>query len=224
MKSLWFLLLLAAEMVAFGQDSEHASGNEANRSNLSYSLTTGIGARTDSFGEFTVAASYILQPRSVLTFSVMSLDGTVHEKSNRTVDGSDLYYVGITTQKKGSAFALSYKQFFTDSFYVEGGLDHASVEGEFRISKDVLASTESLSVDLGRYTKISALVQIGHQWQWKSFTLGTSWLGFLQPLSSSEAYTDATFFGSTPNSVKKFRDEAKQSQTTVLRFYLGWGF
>jgi hypothetical protein len=154
----------------------------------------------------------------------MGLSGSIKEKADGEVDGRSLYFVGISTKVEGSAFALSFKQFFTDSFYVEGGFDYAKASGEFTISKAVLGTAEDATVDVGHYTKLSALIQIGNQWQWDSFTLGTSWIGALIPLARSEEYTDTTFFGTTPNSAKKFEDGAKETQATVLRFYLGWSF
>ncbi|WP_218110048.1 hypothetical protein [Oligoflexus tunisiensis] len=211
-------------MAAFGQDSGGAPSHETLRSNLKYSITAGVGIRTGNFLEGTLAASYFLQPKSVVTISLMNLTGSINEKADRDVDGHDLYFVGVTTELKGSAIAASYKEFFTDSFYVEGGLDLAKVNGEFRISKDILSSAENLTSDLGHYTKLSMMVQIGNQWQWENFTLGTSWLGYLQPISTSESYTDPTSFSETSNSARTFRDEAKQPQTTLLRFYLGWSF
>jgi hypothetical protein len=225
MKALFLVSILLAAQAAWGQEAElQSDSNEALRSNKSYSVTLGIGVRTSDLNEFGLGLSYFLSPQSLVTLTFTDLDGSIKEKADGQIDGQNVYFVGVTTEVEGSAFALSYKQFFSDTFYLEGGLDYAKASGKFKISKEIFASTTDATTDVGHYTKLSAMIQIGNQWQWQNFTLGTSWLGMLLPLAWTEEYTDADFLGTTPNSAKKFEKASAETQYTALRFYLGWSF
>jgi hypothetical protein len=222
-------LILASGLLTAGavyaQDAEpQSSSNEALRSDKAYSVTLVTGVRSSDLSEFGLGLSYFLNPQSLVTLTLINLNGSIKEKADGRIDGQNVYFAGVTTEVEGSAFTLSYKRFLGDTFYVEGGLDYAKARGEFTISPDLFANNSGMTTDVGHYTKLSALIQIGNQWQWPSFTLGTSWIGLLTPLAWAEEYTDANFFGTTPNSARKFEKASSETQITALRFYLGWSF
>ncbi|NRA67757.1 MAG: hypothetical protein HRU19_24965 [Pseudobacteriovorax sp.] len=182
-------------------------------------LSLGIGMRTDDLGELSLSYSLFTDSNTMIRFSYTDLDSEINEEAGENEDGDTLIFTGIKTKVEGSAFSAGYKKFTSNSFYYEAGADYAQVDGKFVI--DGFFDTQSS--DLGSYQKLSAYFQIGNQWQWESFTLGTSWVGILIPIVKNTDFEDGVE-DSTLNSVEKFVDNSQDVQISVLRFYLGWAF
>ncbi|SMF10612.1 hypothetical protein [Pseudobacteriovorax antillogorgiicola] len=183
----------------------------------------GVGGRTEGLTEGTIAYQHYLDPNSQILVNYSSMDSTIKEEAGEDEDGETLVYVGVSTEVKGSALSVSLRKFYGNSFYIEGGLDYAMVEGSFIIDETVLS--ERSETDLGSYSKLSAMFQIGNQWQWEAFTLGTSWVGILVPIAGTQDFTtEAEAVKNSINSIEKFMDNSDNVQLSALRFHLGWAF
>lgn len=216
-------LLASVVLFVLTANQAFAETSQSDRSNKKSSFLLGVGLRGPAYSEATLSGTYFLDPDSQVLLNVTGISGSINEKSDTKIDDRDTYFVGITTEVKGTAISLAYRRFFLDTFYVDGGLDYADVSADFQISKDIFFTADDLKTDLGSYQKLSAMVQIGNQWQWENFTLGTSWIGMLLPLANGHDFKNV-FTDGKPNSVKAFEDSSENVQGSLLRFYLGWAF
>lgn len=117
---------------------------------------------------------------------------------------------------------INYKHFFGNSFYAKGGLAYRKL-----VLKNVrfLFSDETTG-EIGTVESLAAGLAIGNQWQWKEFTLGCDWIGYMAPFSTIRKDYDNA--GATGQDAKDL-DDAWQKLADVgslqfLRLYLGFSF
>lgn len=133
--------------------------------------------------------------------------------------GGAALYGDVYLAKNYTFGQLSLKYFTGNSFYLFGGLAYDHV-----VARDVVWTADASFIgEMG-----SALVGIGNQWQWKSFTLGCDWVA--AGLAIHPHITRSDLSGTLSSSNQNTFDEAQDDfdrQTSlfyVTRFYLGFTF
>lgn len=196
--------------------------SQANRANLKAGVLLGAGAIGGNSTYSSLKGEYYLTPSDIIDFGVASMKGEIKEEADKTVDGDQLYYVGVSTKLEGKAIFVGYKHFFSNSFFVRGGLWHEKVKGEFTVSKDVLATSEDVTQSIGWYSALNMQLGIGNQWQWESFTLGCEWIGSMTRLGHSHEFELNQ--ASATKSGQEFMELKEKNQATLLNVFLGFAF
>jgi hypothetical protein len=132
------------------------------------------------------------------------------------------FYSTLQTQTT----TVSYKGFAGNSFYYRAGAGFREIKlldwqkkGEFY---DVTGGPE-----LGRSRSFVADLAIGNQWQWKYFTLGVDWIGFMPSLATVESRTDTSWITNSEDRRRVESDWSEISKVTttqLLRFNIGASF
>lgn len=96
-------------------------------------------------------------------------------------------------EEKETYFALHYKHYTGNSFYITGGAFYLnSTEDVNGFWGDVFNYQKEAD-----FTSLGAEVRIGNQWSWKHFTLGCDWIGighrFVTFEKESDDVDDVTF-------------------------------
>ncbi len=109
----------------------------------------------------------------------------------------------ISNTESQTNFALQYKHFFGNSFYMAG-------EGFYlRTREDVDGVILNNALhDFARYESLGAGARIGNQWTWEHFTMGCDWVGF----------------GRRFGTFRKDTDSLNDTTITLGNFYLGASF
>ena len=211
------------DFVQANHSMQYADSSQALRQGKQAAVLLGIGLRTEDLSEGSLSYMHFLNPDLQIIATYSSLDSSIKEDAGESDDGDRLVYVGIETEVEGSAYSLSLRRFYGNSFYIEGGLDFVEAKGRFVVDESLFFNR--VKADLGSYSRLSAMIQIGNQWQWQNFTLGTSWVGLLLPLTKSQDFkNNADEYKDTFNSIEAFIDNSESVQLSALRFHLGWAF
>lgn len=136
-----------------------------------------------------------------------------------------LNLLGQTTYRGAYAFGLHYKKFLSKTFYIQAGVD----QSQLVYSSDFYSYSFYSVVGRVNYSAnvTQATFAIGNQWYWDNFTLGCSWIGTIQNLSSTVFNESFTGSGTASDisSFKNYRDERLRApMAQVLRFYIGYTF
>lgn len=94
---------------------------------------------------------------------------------------------GGNGKEKQTDFALQYKHYAGNSFYLAGEIMYLNT----------LEDTDWILGDkYSKYTSLGAHIRIGNQWSWKNFTLGCDWIGvgqrFVVFTKEDPSYYDTT--------------------------------
>lgn len=119
--------------------------------------------------------------------------------------------------RKRTKFASVYfKKFWGNSFYVRGGLKYVSLDLESGWGYD---SDYSFTAD-----RLSTVVAIGNQWQWKNFSWGIDWVTLNAPLFThfrNEQRTESGAQWSLEYDKERFATEGLISFPNI---YVGFSF
>ncbi|CBW27084.1 putative exported protein [Halobacteriovorax marinus SJ] len=140
------------------------------RESKNYEILSGVGV--DSRGTFIqVTGGKYLNDSAILELSLSKFN--------------DVDYEGAYVQStKGSLYRidLGIKKFASNSFYAKGGIGYTRGKAEstlYRWSYDYYGNFSDYSeTKKTEYSALSFEGEIGNQWQWDSFTLGVSWIGY----------------------------------------------
>lgn len=212
----WFMkvlgnLLLAVSMVAtsaYGVESKITSSDENS------STTQGKSAAAREGKKAWVGAELI----GLTFFPVSGVRGGYFVNPDLVVQGA--YATGEATlgslKFTKTVAEVGAKQFFGNSFYVDGNLAYEN----FAIDTEIGTASAKGSV-----TSTGLSAHIGNQWQWDGFTMGCDWLGYFAALSS-----EAKMKGSSVADDELEEEEKNASENLgggsihLTRFYLGWAF
>ena len=178
-----------------------------------YMLTYGLSGEYHSSSKLLVGASL--------------LTGT---KSKTIDDTQGGFGASASAKLTGTAFLVTGRYFFGNSFNLTSGLGYRTASINYTIS--VASSLSNINID-GKLEIQSIVVPlfIGNRWSWKSgFSLGCDWIGIMVPVTgSSKGSVSGTLSSSDASSIN---DEfvalgnslAKQASATLLLTTLSWAF
>lgn len=130
----------------------------------------------------------------------------------------------FTWSYKKSIFDAKFKHFFTNSFYMDGGLGLESYE----ITYDVYTNGGSTIVKTlnGTASNIGAEIHIGNQWQWTGFTIGCDWAGYFMALSKSftGGAADGVDADNKADQESMVQGNLNAGSAHLVRLYVGWAF
>jgi hypothetical protein len=120
-------------------------------------------------------------------------------------------------------FEVTYKRFFTNSFYMDAGFASESINMTYQVESAANASEKVESS--GELKRLGLVLHMGNQWQWNHFTLGCDWVGHHLPLQRSESFKPSA--GGNSQDEDRQKDETRKKLPSTLqlaRFYLGFSF
>jgi hypothetical protein len=177
-------------------------------------LTFSLGGIMPYLG-FAVNFAYFQQPNSLLTFSYLS--GT------RSADVFNFLW-GHEENTRVQLLSGGYKQFFGNSFYLEGtGFVRRLRQSSYHYKSYSYREEEAEF----RVDSLGGTFAIGNQWQWPTFTIGCDWIGVEVPLAHGafkEDVKDIINEAYVADEQSDFKAKAKDSQPILARFYLGYSF
>lgn len=168
------------------------------------------------------------QLREDWQLGLVHLNGTIDLKNQ--LSSTD----GTTTEKHqlGATLSMAYARwFFSDSFYLTGGIGRRIVQAKYKLRSTTHASAIQAT---NTTTSNVAHIAVGNMWTWqKGFFAGVDWLGYTHPFSSNDN-ADATITGSdappaTLEAKRKdiednFDDVANIATKLFLTFHFGYTF
>jgi hypothetical protein len=118
---------------------------------------------------------------------------------------------------KDNFWGLAYKRFVGNSFYMQAGASHHTIQyDESNSSNDVMFGYDA--------TITTADFAVGNQWNFDGFTIGCDWVSFGLPVSSSfsNSYYNSPY---TEDDVTNRQDEWKKNGRMIFaKLYLGGTF
>jgi len=129
----------------------------------------------------------------------------------------------VSTVYESNLFELTYKRFFTNSFYMDAGIASEQLEVKYEV---VSAVNSFAKVQSEAFFQRSGLVlHLGNQWQWRRFTVGCDWLGHHLPLVKKETFNAARDGDITDEGRQKQEVRSTTRSTLQLvRIYFGFSF
>ncbi|MDQ3231406.1 MAG: hypothetical protein M3Q07_06255 [Pseudobdellovibrionaceae bacterium] len=220
---LGLVLLGLGSMTAWAQDAipqptapTYRGLSEENRQMKRFGLWGGLGFRSVNYGLAIVSAeaAYFLAPDAFITVRASHMGGGASSSSLTTDPDYSYYFADARLHAEGQSQAISYQYFLGNSFFVKAGLENLNMAGR-------LETFGLMRTHIGDLNQQNALLGIGNQWQWRSFTLGCEWIGAAAPLSYSySSYDNAV----THRLVDQFIDSKDQVALNLLYFHLGAAF
>lgn len=162
--------------------SAHAKRSQEERAELSYELAAMIGD------------DYKLPGGGVSVSKYINADNLIGLKAFQGKKGGEGTF--FDNPESQTVFALNYKHFFGNTFYLSSGLYYLNYTEEHYSSNLHL-------------TDIGAEIRIGNQWQWSHFSIGVDWLGLGHGL---------VYFK------KQYTDNSDKFTRTGINLYLAYSF
>ncbi len=175
-KSLLVLIVILSSFSAHAK----TSGENRNGKKLEITLQSGV--------------DYRMSPTQVSAMYFINQDNMIGVKS-----GTDR-----TTHERQTNFALQYKHYGSNSFFVAGELFYLNTREEVNgLWGDLFDQQE-----YAEHSSLGAGIRIGNQWTWKYVTVGCDWIGIGQR------------FGTFKKETSKLND----TTLTLLNIIIGTSF
>jgi hypothetical protein len=127
------------------------------------------------------------------------------------------------------------RHFFGNSFYAQGLFAYSSYRGDYGVKGNEKVGFSGEYTLPYKATVMSLGAAIGNQWSWRSgFTIGCSWFGYNQPISSSISVAEPTGGSSNSELLAALLDTDVEAQLTkniramssvyLLRLQVGYNF
>ena len=159
--------------------SAYAAKSSENRANKSWEATVQLGL------------DYMTGTTQLMVSKFIDADNVIGLKGGHNKSGGD--------DDQQTSFALQYKHFTGNSFYVAGEVFYLNT----------LRDTNWIFFeDRSKYSSLGLGARIGNQWHYENFTIGCDWFGLGKRV--------VTF-------TKQNQDEIDIT-LTLLNLYLGWSF
>mgnify|MGYP003330664447 CR=1 FL=1 len=214
------LLSLAMNLYAKDKESKKSNDHEEmlsqdHRPNQRNSIQFGLFGTRGGATEQGLRYEYFLGPNRQISASYLTFSGEIDETEEINLSGATFK---IISKVKGHGVSFGYKEFFGNSVYFRGELDHVTMSADiaFKAEFQSTSSTEDIA-SVGEFRKASMGVAVGNQWTWENFTLGCDWFGFSIPLwKDSDIKSDFSDL--------KFTALGEENTFVALRFYLGYSW
>lgn len=114
--------------------------------------------------------------------------------------------VDRTNDESQTNFALQYKHFTGNSFYIAPEIFYLNTREESRIP--IFSEIFNIDGEMEEYISLGAGVRIGNQWSWRHFSIGVDWIGY----------------GRRVGIFKRSSSNATENTWTLLNIYAGLSF
>lgn len=164
--------------------STFAATSESNRADKTWEILAQNAAFEYRMPTSQLSASYFLNAQNLLGFKAG---------------------IGANGKEKQTNFALNWKHYFGNSFYVTSEVFYLNTLENESWFIDTLFQFEK---KYAKYTSMGAGIRIGNQWSWNHFTLGCDWFGL----------------GSRVGVFNRDSDDLSKLTMTLLNLTLGFAF
>ncbi len=170
---------------------------------------------------------YFLNPNSILQLEYTSSHTPFQTPA---YSGANGYGSSTSSQRwysslRGYSLGIHLKQFFGNSFYVNGGVDYRNLSRN-NDYEDLTNTSQSFSVGFSG-TSVAAAISLGNQWQFSHFTIGCDWIGVSVPFSHTVQNESTVGPVSDDGFSARQTDESRylsMPSIQVLRLYAGASF